>query len=82
MCTSADRSVCVCEQAFEDIHLHHRTMLKAVLDTAEQVFTCLFLLEMLLKWSGFGLKKYFTNPWCWLEFIIVNVRMIIGNIQC
>ncbi|KAG7491317.1 hypothetical protein MATL_G00002300 [Megalops atlanticus] len=27
---------------------------------------------MLLKWMGNGLKTYFTNPWCWLEFLIVT----------
>ncbi|GIX70912.1 hypothetical protein CEXT_614311 [Caerostris extrusa] len=30
---------------------------------------------MLLKWLAFGFKKYFTNAWCWLDFVIVLVSM-------
>lgn len=45
-----------------------------VLAIAELVFTLLFAIEMLLKWIGFGFRKYFTNAWCWLEFLIVSVR--------
>lgn len=61
---------------FEDIHLQQRQLLKTVVETADQVFTYLFLLEMLLKWIAFGLKKYFTDPWCWLDFLILDVRTI------
>lgn len=59
---------------FEDIHLQQRQVLKVVVETADQVFTYLFLLEMLLKWIGYGLKKYFTDAWCWLDFLILDVR--------
>ncbi|TKS72895.1 Sodium channel protein type 4 subunit alpha B [Collichthys lucidus] len=61
---------------FEDIHLQHLHVLKGVVETANQVFTCLFLLEMLLKWFGLGLKKYFTSAWCWLDFIILDVFLV------
>uniref|UniRef100_A0A3Q3F795 Sodium channel protein type 3 subunit alpha-like n=1 Tax=Labrus bergylta TaxID=56723 RepID=A0A3Q3F795_9LABR len=60
---------------FEDIHLPQRPALKIAVETADQVFTFIFLLEMLLKWSAFGLKKYFTNGWCWLDFLILNVSL-------
>lgn len=58
----------------EDIYLQHRHILKTVVGTVDQVCTYLFLLEMLLKWIAFGLKKYFTNAWCWLDFLILDVR--------
>ncbi|KAE8295944.1 Sodium channel protein type 4 subunit alpha B Voltage-gated sodium channel subunit alpha Nav1.4b [Larimichthys crocea] len=61
---------------FEDIHLQHLHVLKGVVETANQVFTYLFLLEMLLKWFGLGLKKYFTSAWCWLDFIILDVFLV------
>ncbi|XP_045894468.1 sodium channel protein type 4 subunit alpha B-like isoform X1 [Micropterus dolomieu] len=61
---------------FEDIHLQHRRVLKTVVETADQVFTFLFLLEMFLKWIAFGLKKYFTNAWCWLDFLILDVSLV------
>ena len=28
---------------------------------------------MLLKWVAYGFKVYFTNAWCWLDFLIVDV---------
>jgi len=31
---------------------------------------------MLLKWVGYGFKKYFTNAWCWLDFLIVGVSFL------
>lgn len=37
------------------------------------MFTYVFVLEMLLKWVAYGFKKYFTNAWCWLDFLIVDV---------
>lgn len=61
---------------FEDVHLEQRPLLKLVVETADQVFTYLFLLEMLLKWVAFGLRKYFTNAWCWLDFLILDVFLV------
>ncbi|XP_034540879.1 sodium channel protein type 4 subunit alpha B-like [Notolabrus celidotus] len=60
---------------FEDIHLPQRQVLKMVVEIADQVFTFVFLLEMLLKWSALGLKKYFTDAWCWLDFLILDVSL-------
>ncbi|KAM9352422.1 sodium channel protein type 4 subunit alpha B-like [Symphorus nematophorus] len=61
---------------FEDVHLQHRPILKAVLETADQVFTYLFLLEMLLKWISFGLKTYFRDAWCWIDFLVLDVFLV------
>lgn len=60
-------------QACEDIYLQHRELLMMVLAIAEMAFALLFFIEMLLKWIGFGFRKYFTDAWCWLEFLIVIV---------
>lgn len=32
-------------------------------------------MEMLLKWVAYGFKVYFTNAWCWLDFLIVDVSL-------
>nr|XP_046249004.1 sodium channel protein type 4 subunit alpha B-like [Scatophagus argus] len=61
---------------FEDVHLHTRPLLRMVVETADQVFTYLFLLEMLLKWIAFGLRKYFTDAWCWLDFLVLDVFLV------
>ncbi|XP_071318495.1 sodium channel protein type 4 subunit alpha B-like [Trachinotus anak] len=61
---------------FEDIHLQQREVLKMILDRADQVFTYLFLLEMVLKWIAYGFKKYFTSAWCWLDFLILAVSVM------
>uniref|UniRef100_A0A4W5M0G7 Sodium channel protein n=1 Tax=Hucho hucho TaxID=62062 RepID=A0A4W5M0G7_9TELE len=62
--------------AFEDIYIEQRKTIKIVLEYADKVFTYIFILEMLLKWVAYGFKKYFTNAWCWLDFLIVDVSLV------
>ncbi|XP_026952943.1 sodium channel protein type 5 subunit alpha isoform X2 [Sagmatias obliquidens] len=62
--------------AFEDIYLEERKTIKVLLEYADKMFTYIFVLEMLLKWVAYGFKKYFTNAWCWLDFLIVGVSLI------
>uniref|UniRef100_A0A8C3HZ40 Sodium channel protein n=1 Tax=Chrysemys picta bellii TaxID=8478 RepID=A0A8C3HZ40_CHRPI len=65
--------------AFEDIHLQKRKNIKTMLEFLDQVFTYIFVLEMFLKWLAYGFRKYFTNAWCWLDFLIVDVSIFLGN---
>ncbi|KAJ8277576.1 hypothetical protein GJAV_G00076860 [Gymnothorax javanicus] len=62
--------------AFEDIYIEQRKVVKVVLEFADKIFTYIFILEMLLKWTAYGFKKYFTNYWCWLDFLIVEVSLV------
>ncbi|XP_035254057.1 sodium channel protein type 4 subunit alpha B [Anguilla anguilla] len=62
--------------AFEDIYIEKRRVIKIILEYADQVFTYVFIVEMLLKWTAYGYKTYFTNAWCWLDFLIVDVSLI------
>ncbi|XP_029461524.1 sodium channel protein type 2 subunit alpha-like isoform X4 [Rhinatrema bivittatum] len=62
--------------AFEDIYIEQRKTIKTVLEYADKIFTYIFILEMLLKWVAYGFAKYFTNAWCWLDFLIVDVSLI------
>ncbi|XP_071000312.1 sodium channel protein type 2 subunit alpha-like isoform X1 [Oncorhynchus clarkii lewisi] len=62
--------------AFEDIYIEQRKTIKTVLEFADKVFTYIFILEMLLKWVAYGFAKYFTNAWCWLDFLIVDVSLV------
>ncbi|XP_058888271.1 sodium channel protein type 2 subunit alpha-like isoform X1 [Acipenser ruthenus] len=62
--------------AFEDIYIEQKKTIKIVLEYADKVFTYIFILEMLLKWVAYGFAKYFTNAWCWLDFLIVDVSLI------
>ncbi|XP_060036403.1 sodium channel protein type 10 subunit alpha isoform X2 [Erinaceus europaeus] len=68
--------------AFEDVHLEEKPRVKTLLECSDRVFTFVFVLEMLLKWVAYGFKKYFTNAWCWLDFLIVNISLtsLIANI--
>ncbi|NXW54727.1 SCN3A protein, partial [Eurystomus gularis] len=63
-------------QAFEDIYIEQRKTIKTMLEYADKVFTYIFILEMLLKWVAYGFQTYFTNAWCWLDFLIVDVCML------
>ncbi|XP_057560591.1 sodium channel protein type 10 subunit alpha [Hippopotamus amphibius kiboko] len=61
--------------AFEDFYLDQKPKVKALLEYTDRVFTFIFVFEMLLKWVAYGFKKYFTNAWCWLDFLIVNISL-------
>jgi hypothetical protein len=50
-------------------------LLKDILDFSDKIFTIVFALEALLKLVGYGYYKYFTDGWCWLDFIIVVVAV-------
>uniref|UniRef100_A0A674PNM9 Sodium channel protein n=1 Tax=Takifugu rubripes TaxID=31033 RepID=A0A674PNM9_TAKRU len=62
--------------ACEDINSEKRKTVKILLEFADKIFTYIFILEMLLKWVAYGFAKYFTNAWCWLDFLIVDVSLI------
>ncbi|XP_050562496.1 sodium channel protein para isoform X35 [Spodoptera frugiperda] len=59
--------------ALEDVNLPHRPILQDILYYMDRIFTVIFFIEMLIKWLALGFQKYFTNAWCWLDFIIVMV---------
>jgi hypothetical protein len=60
-------------KALEDIYLKERPALQDVLYYMDRIFTVIFTLEMAVKWLALGFVKYFTNAWCWLDFVIVMV---------
>ncbi|XP_063815536.1 sodium channel protein type 4 subunit alpha isoform X2 [Pseudophryne corroboree] len=62
--------------AFEDIYIEQRKVIRTMLEYADKVFSYVFVIEMLLKWTAYGFKVYFTNAWCWLDFLIVDVSLI------
>ncbi|XP_036109599.1 sodium channel protein type 9 subunit alpha isoform X1 [Molossus molossus] len=62
--------------AFEDIYIEQKKTIKVILEYADKIFTYIFILEMLLKWVAYGYKTYFTNAWCWLDFLIVDVSLV------
>ncbi|XP_058166603.1 sodium channel protein para isoform X27 [Anopheles ziemanni] len=62
--------------ALEDVHLPQRPILQDVLYYMDRIFTVIFFIEMLIKWLALGFKVYFTNAWCWLDFIIVMLSLI------
>lgn len=60
----------------EDIEVSRKPELSKFLETCDQVFTYFFTFEMLLKWFGYGLKRYFSEGWSYLDFIIVTVNLL------
>jgi len=57
----------------EDKNIEHQQALKGVLKSLDKVFSMVFVLEMVLKVTAYGPKKYLSDAWCWLDFIIVAV---------
>ena len=66
-------SVTLC---FEDIHLDKNKDLKRILYWTNFFFSCIFVIEMFLKWIAHGFTKYFTSFWTILDFIIVFVSCL------
>ncbi|KAM9235708.1 sodium channel protein type 2 subunit alpha-like isoform 10-T10 [Leptosomus discolor] len=62
--------------AFEDVNIEQRKTIKTILEYADKIFTYIFILEMVLKWVAYGFQTYFTNAWCWLDFLIVDVSLV------
>ncbi|KAF0720322.1 sodium channel protein para-like isoform X1, partial [Aphis craccivora] len=62
--------------ALEDVHLQKRPLLQDILYYMDRIFTVIFFLEMLIKWLALGFRNYFTNAWCWLDFIIVMFSLL------
>ncbi|XP_059223536.1 sodium channel protein para isoform X6 [Stomoxys calcitrans] len=62
--------------ALEDVHLPERPVMQDILYYMDRIFTVIFFLEMLIKWLALGFKVYFTNAWCWLDFVIVMLSLI------
>lgn len=65
-------SVTLC---FEDIHLDKNKDLKYILYWTNFFFSCIFVIEMFLKWIAHGWTKYFTSFWTILDFVIVFVSV-------
>lgn len=69
------------KQALEDVHLPQRPILQDILYYMDRIFTVIFFLEMLIKWLALGFKVYFTNAWCWLDFVIVMVSAHVSHVS-
>jgi len=61
-------------KAAEDVNieLKSRAILKAALNVLDKVFTIIFVFEMFVKICAYGFRKYFTDAWCWLDFITAS----------
>jgi len=60
-------------QAIEDKFIDPLGWLQMVLKYMDKAFTVIFVFEMIVKMAAYGFKKYFTDAWCWLDFVIVVV---------
>ena len=39
----------------------------------DKIFTIVFVMELVLKIIAYGMRRYFTDAWCLLDFVIVAV---------
>lgn len=62
--------------AIEDNQVHFKPRLKYFLEIADKIFTLIFFIEVVLKCLAYGCHKYFTDGWCWLDFVIVMVNVL------
>ena len=60
----------------EDVWFDTRPTLIDALYYLDRVLTVVFFLETTLKLFAMGFVMYFTNAWCWLDFVIVAVSIV------
>ena len=60
----------------EDVWFDTRSTLVDSLYYLDRVLTVVFFLETTLKLFAMGFVMYFTNAWCWLDFVIVAVSIV------
>ena len=49
---------------------------QALLNDLDIFFAVLFAVEMLMKWSVYGVIGYFKNPWNWIDAIVVAIGFV------
>jgi hypothetical protein len=64
------------KKALEDIYTREKPTFSKVVARFDKIFTVIFTTELLIKWFVYGMKKYFTNGWNLLDFVIVVVSLI------
>ncbi len=60
----------------EDIWYETKPALIDMLYYLDRILTVVFFLETSLKLFAMGFVSYFSNAWCWLDFVIVAVSLI------
>ncbi len=64
-------------QAFEDYEFQHMippdSKTKYIISIINIILAALFTIEMVLRWIGFGITRYFTNAWTLIDFVVVLV---------
>jgi voltage-gated sodium channel type II alpha len=60
----------------EDIWFETKPTLIDCLYYLDRILTVVFFLETTLKLFAMGFVVYFSNAWCWLDFVIVAVSLI------
>jgi voltage-gated sodium channel type II alpha len=60
----------------EDIWVETKHSLIDVLYYLDRILTVVFFLETTLDLFAMGFVVYFSNAWCWLDFVIVAVSLV------
>ena len=71
-------------QAFEDYEFQHiiphDSRTKYIISVINIILAALFTTEMVLRWIGFGITRYFTNAWTLIDFVVVLVSSLFGSV--
>jgi voltage-gated sodium channel type V alpha len=66
---------------FNDVNLKINSPASKILTVFDYIFRLIFIVEMIIKWVANGLKRYFSDWWCILDFIIVSVGIFLSNLK-
>ena len=60
----------------EDVWFETKHSLMDTLFILDRILTVVFFIETTLKLFAMGFVVYFSNAWCWLDFVIVAVSLV------
>ena len=67
--------------ALEDITFQAKPMLVDMEFYLDKILTVLFLIEIYITRFSMGFVSYFSNAWCWIDFIVVGMSVINSSAE-
>jgi hypothetical protein len=60
----------------EDITFESNQALVYMMFYIDAILTSMILIEACIKLFSMGFVAYFSNAWCWLDFIVVGMSLV------
>merc|ERR1711998_699039 len=65
----------MCIDFYEPAYPNLQTI-RDVISVGKWIFLIIYIVEMVLKWIGLGMKQYIKGPWNRLDFTLVMISLL------